>query len=143
MGAWGIKHFENDGALDWLADFMEAPSESKLLDAFSTKPTTIQPGLLGELLGRKPEALPGELDGEEVLAAAEVVATILGRPDSENPGKLDNLPQFQLDSNTPKRAVAAIDEMMENSNLKDCWEETDDFTSWRAEVDDLRSRLLK
>jgi hypothetical protein len=32
---------------------------------------------------------------------------------------------------------------MKDSNLKDCWEETEDFQAWKAEVEDLRERLKK
>ena len=31
--------------------------------------------------------------------------------------------------------------MEKDSNLKDCWEETDDFVAWKAGVQALHSRL--
>ena len=73
MGAWGIKTFENDGAMDWLGEFLEDPSETRILNTFSAQPTVIKPGLIGKLMGKKAESIPGELEGDEVLAAAEVV----------------------------------------------------------------------
>ena len=143
MGAWGIKTFENDGAMDWLGDFMEQPSDKRILDAFSAGPTIIQPGFIGKLMGKNAESIPGELDGDEVLAAAEVVATILGRPSTSNPDELKNPPTITLSPTTVSKALAAIDEIMKDSNLKDCWEETDDFQAWKAEVEDLRTRLKR
>jgi Domain of unknown function (DUF4259) len=143
MGAWGKKTFENDGAMDWLADFLEEPSETRILNAFSAQPTAIQPGLIGKLLGKKAESIPGELEGEEVLAAAEVVAAILGRPSTTLPDELKNPPAISLSPTTVSKALAAIDEIIKDSNLKECWEETDDFQAWKAEVEDLRTRLKR
>jgi hypothetical protein len=143
MGAWGINTFENDGAMDWLGDFLDDPSEAKILEAFSAEPTVIQRGLIARLMGKKPQEFPAELDGEEVLAAAEVVATISGRPATSNPEELTSPPKITLHSETSTKAVAAIDAMMANSNLKSCWEETDDFENWKATVQDIRKRLIK
>ena len=143
MGAWGINTFENDGAMDWLGDFLDDPSEAKILEAFSAEPTVIQPGLIGRLMGKKPQVFPAEVDGEEVLAAAEVVATILGRPAASNPEELNSLRSISLHSNTSTKALEAIDALLANSNLKDCWEESDDFENWKATVQDLRKRLTK
>ena len=43
----------------------------------------------------------------------------------------------------PIWAGAAIGAIMQESNLKECWEETDDFQAWKAEVEDLRTRLKR
>lgn len=143
MGAWGIKTFENDQAMDWLGDFLEAPSEKLILDTFSPQPTVIQPGFIGKLMGKKAESYPGELGGDQVLAAAEVVASIMGRPSANNPDELKRLPSISLSPATVTKALSAIDEIMKESNLKDCWEETDDFQAWKTEVEDLRTRLKR
>jgi hypothetical protein len=143
MGAWGTKTFENDGAMDWLGEFLDVPSETRILNTFSTQPTVIQPGIIGKLMGKKPESIPGELEGDEVLAAAEVVASILGRPSTTIPDELKNLPAISISPTTVSRALSAIDEIIKDSNLKECWEETDDFQAWKAEVEDLRTRLKR
>lgn len=141
MGAWGINTFENDGALDWLGDFLDDPTEAKILEAFSASPTVIQPSLIGRLMGKKAQVCPAELDGEVVLAAAEVIALMSGRPAHSIPDELRNLPRLSLRPETPTRALAAIDAILGNSNLKDCWEETADFDNWKESVQDLRKRL--
>jgi hypothetical protein len=143
MGAWGIMTFENDGAMDWLGDFLEEPSEKRILDTFSPQSTVIQPGFIDKLMGKKAESIPGELEGDEVLAAAEVVASILGRPSTNNPDELKSPPSITLSPTTVAKALAAIDAIMQESNLKECWEETDDFQAWKAEVEDLRTRLKR
>jgi len=121
MGAWGINTFENDGALDWLGEFMDDPSEAALLTAFT--------------------AVPEDLEGEDVLAAAEVVATLRGHPALTNPGELADLPPIHAGDDTASHALAAIDSILADSNLKDCWEESGEYPQWLASVDDLRSRL--
>ena len=143
MGAWGIKTFENDGAMDWLGDFLQEPSEKRILDTFSPQSTVTQPGFIGKLMGKKAESIPGELEGDEVLAAAEVVASILGRPSPNNPDELKSPPSITLSPTTVAKALAAIGAIMQESNLKECWEETDDFQAWKAEVEDLRTRLKR
>ena len=141
MGAWGITTFENDGAMDWLTNFLDDPSEDGIWNAFPSEPIVIEPGFLGRLMGKKPKSLPEEVDGEEVLAAAEIVATVLGRPAKTNPDELKTLPTIQLRQSTVAKALAAIDAMMKDSNLKECWEETDEFEAWKAGVADLQQRL--
>lgn len=143
MGAWGINTFENDSAMDWLGDFLDDPSETRILDTFSAEPTVIQPGFIGKLMGKKAQAIPAELEGDEVLAAAEVVATLSGSPADSNPDDLKNLPNISLQPETTKKALVAIETIMAESNLKDCWEETEDFENWKATVQDLRKRLTK
>lgn len=143
MSAWGMKTFENDGAMDWLGEFLDAPSETRILNALSAQPTVIQPGLIGKLMGKKSVSIPGELDGEKVLAAAEVVASILGRPSTTNPDELNNPPSISIRPATVSTALSAIDEIMKDSNLRDCWQETEDFQAWKTEVEDLRTRLKR
>lgn len=140
MGAWGIHTFENDGALDWLGGFLDAPSEKRITDTFSPVDGRL-PGWIGRLFGRKPQHPPIDLDGEDVLAAAEVVATILGRPSGSNPNELDNPPDLALGPETVAHAKFAIDSILRSSHLRDCWEETDDYESWKATVENLRQRL--
>ncbi len=139
MGAWDIHTFDNDSALDWLGDFMEAPSEDALLKAFTIAKTE-KTGLLARIIdGRLPDL--AELEGEEVLAAAEVVASLKGRPAPGNPPEIASLPAIPIGPATVAKAIEAIDGILLNSNLKDCWEESDAFPAWLADVNDLRQRL--
>ncbi len=128
MGAWGINTFENDGALDWLGEFMDDPSEPMLLSAFTTERTG-------------GASIAPELDGETVLAAAEVVASLRGHPALTNPEELADLPPLHVHEDTASHALAAIDSILAGSNLKDCWEETNDHQQWLAAVEDIRARL--
>mgnify|MGYP002783573287 CR=1 FL=1 len=141
MGVWGVKSFENDAAMDWLKAFLQAPTEKRILDTVCPQPTVIPPGFIGKLLGKKPETIPQELEGDEVLAAAEVVAAMQGRPSPHNPREFQGLPSVRLSADTVRKTWQAVDSIMEDSNFKSCWQETDDFGAWMNEVKDLRRRL--
>lgn len=140
MGAWGIKTFENDGALDWLDGFRDAPSETKFRQTFAPQPTP--KGFLSKLFGGA-DTPPPELDGEDVLAAAEVVATLRGHPAVDAIEDLADLPDIKVTDEIVALAIKAIDSVLASSNLKDCWEETDDFDAWVAIVKDIRARLSR
>ena len=64
-GAWSHESFENDGALDWVAEFQESPTAEFLR-------RTLAVGTTGKYIE--------SFAGESVIAAAEVVAASLGRP---------------------------------------------------------------
>ena len=140
MGAWGIQTFENDGALDWLGNFTDDPSQNRITDTF--EPVVPKRRLLERLLG-KPPFPPLDLDGEDVLAAAEVVATLLGKPSPNNPAELEKLPTIDLEPEISVRAVEAIDSVMRSSGPKECWQDDEErFKQWQADVADLRRRLV-
>ncbi len=135
MGAWGIGHFENDTALDWLGDYDEAPAESvdRALEAAS---------------GADPEDLDADL-ACEALAAAEAVAHALGRPD---PGLAPEVRErlaagrgaVRTLAEAASRAKAAVDRVgAETSELAELWDEADpgDAAAWRAALTALRARL--
>ncbi|SKA92983.1 protein of unknown function [Prosthecobacter debontii] len=140
MGAWGIKTFENDGALDWLGDFRDAPSEAKFRQTFAPQPPK---GFLSKLFGGGSSASPPELDGEDVLAAAEILATLRGHPAVDAMEDLADLPDIKVTDEIVALAIQAIDSVMTSSDLKDCWEDTDDFESWVETVKDIRARLSR
>ena len=129
MGAWGTGTFENDDAMDFVIILLESDSLSpveKVLRAV----VDVEDYL--------------EVDqGANGLAAAEVIAALRGHP-----GKLPSeLEAWVTKIGTAsdemvtlaRRAVGRI--MTENSELRDLWEETDEFSVWQAEVDDLLKRL--
>jgi hypothetical protein len=130
MGAWGVNSFENDAALDWLADLEEAEDASLLIEAFQID--------LGE---------PLDADaGVIALAAAEVVAVILGRPAAELPPSVEEwgatCRAADIRPLVPK-ALAAIEAVLdEESELRGLWEESEEsFPDWQDSVEDLQSRL--
>lgn len=66
MGAWGLESFENDDALDWLADLEQADDEQFLVETLTA--AIEEAGYL-------------EIGGaSNAIAAAEVVAALAGHP---------------------------------------------------------------
>ena len=133
MGAWDIGSFDNDDASDWLYDLEE-----------STDTSVIQAAL--DAVNESEEDSPEAPDCTCALAAAEIVAALRGYP-------LESLPenaQAWVDthdgmevSSLVKPALAAVERIRTNSELKDLWEDggESDAAKWHATLDDLTARL--
>ncbi len=131
MGAWGVGIFENDTALDWAADLPETAGADFLEQSLATPREE------------------GYLDSDvavPALAAAEVVAALLRRPS-------DNLPEdvrHWISSNSSldvghlvKKGIATIDDVLgPDSEIRELWEESEEFAAWQSGVADLRARLV-
>lgn len=130
MGTWGLSTFENDDALDWIID-LEKASDMTILE----------------------ETLAAVLDSEEqyieapdcctALAAAEVVVALTGMPSAQLP---EEVIQWIEGKGTPDpslvlNAKKAIQVILEHSELKDLWAETDEFELWQASVKGLLASL--
>lgn len=131
MGTWGISAFENDNALDWLGDFCDDPSEEVLTDAFTFV------NEIGEEYLEAPES-------ENALIAAEVVSSLINSPSSdllEHSKECIDSQQIKPDAEMISSAIKAVERVKADSELKELWEETDDFQEWNKIVDDLIVRL--
>ncbi len=131
MGCWGIGNFDNDDALDWASNL----GESLGLDPVDR---VLRAPCNGEYL-EAPEA-------SEALAAAEVVAALLGHPASDLPVNLARwIAEHRGLDARPYREVALLRVravLDENSELRELWEENDeDFPFWKATVEALIARL--
>lgn len=131
MGAWGISAFENDDGLDWLGDFCDEPSEELLKDAF------VSVNEIGDDYLESPES-------SNALITAEVIAFLLNSPSSNLPEHsrecLENL-QIKPSDDLVSSAVKAVERVKSDSELKELWEETDNFQEWNNIVDNLIGRL--
>jgi len=141
MGAWGIKSFENDRAMDWLGHFLENPVEETILQAFEEKVIIENPGLIGKLFGQKPKKFTDDIDGEEVLAAAEVVAYCRQNSNELIHEELKGIPKIEVSALVRDKAVSAINSILRDSDSKECWEEAGELIEWQAEVSGLLERL--
>jgi hypothetical protein len=126
MGAWGTGSFDNDTACDWAGEFVEGDELEPVEDALAAALTS------------------DDADTACVaLAAAEVVARLKG-----NWGVQDTYTEqvdgwVRVHPGAPSdelvaRAVAAIDRIVEQSELAELWADDDD---WREVVADLRRRV--
>lgn len=127
MGAWGAGNFENDDALDFLAE----------IDG---------PTILESAFQALPPAGEGEVDATDacrVLAAAEIVAAMMGRPSADCPAKLT--PRLkELGKPTGELIELArrgVSRVLFDSELLDLWNESDSREDWNVVVTDLIERL--
>lgn len=126
MGAWGEGNFSNDVALDFLAEVSSMQDLRRPLD---------------ESVRRGLDNLDADL-AAETLAAADLLASMLGRPAPDEPEHVATLlaklekPTADLLA-TAKTAASAI---LANSELADLWRE-DDFLPWESVINDLLARL--
>ena len=131
MGSWAYDSFDNDDALDWVADLEESVGSNSIVEA---------------LAGVTNEA-DDYLEASEcamAIAAAEVVAALAGhRPSTLPEGVLEWL-EGKKDPNLELRTKAqdAIDAVVNDSELKEQMEENkEDFPKWLDYLAQLRTRL--
>lgn len=130
MGAWGIGSFDNDDALDWVIE-LEAADDSAILDAaFNT------------ILDDTAQYLDAP-DCCSAIAAAEVVAALLGKPDDALPEDVQVWVSARpaIDDTLTARARQALASILKVSELKELWEEVDEYDQWLAAVNGLIGRL--
>ncbi|NJM68645.1 MAG: DUF4259 domain-containing protein, partial [Acaryochloris sp. RU_4_1] len=77
------------------------------------------------------------------LAAAEVVAALLGKPVDDCPDEVDTWIQERPapSASLIAKARQAAEVVLASSELKDLWAESDEFEAWQASVEGLLSRL--
>lgn len=132
MGAWGEKAFQNDSALDWLAE-LEVEGVTALRGTLSRVADTAD----GEYLDVD--------DGSAAVAAAEIVAAALGHGRDRVTKKVI----AWLDANQTavgaedlvlaRRAVERV--LSGESELRALWDESGSDSAWHVDVRVLLVRL--
>jgi len=136
VGAWGSGSFENDDALDWIADFEDHGVAAIQLALVAVK---------GSDYIEAPHA-------SAALAAAEAVASVAGRPGARIPDDLraaidDHKAAVAAASKLQAEARKVVELVLADSELKELWAEgetpeaQEDFNKWQATVSDLATRL--
>jgi hypothetical protein len=130
MGTWAPDGFSNDDALDWLFSFTETPTLEMLRDTLDS--------ILAE-----DEYLEAP-DCAEAIVAAEIIASLNGRPSTKIP---DDLKAWLATDHglNPKPlaplARKAMERIVAGSELQELWDESDSKATWHAEMTDLMQRL--
>ena len=131
MGAWGYGSFENDDALDWVGDLQESTDTSAIVEALNSVTDDAEDYI---------EASECSM----AIAASEVVAALNGNGTSSSlPEEVTDwlagkaVPDWQLLANAQK----AVDAVLSASELKELWEESEDYPKWKKTLEDLKSRL--
>ncbi|MDM8536933.1 DUF4259 domain-containing protein [Desulfobacterales bacterium HSG17] len=132
MGAWGIGIFENDDSCDWLYD-LEKSTDLLVIES---------------ALNHSDADYIEAPEGCCILAAAEIIIALQGNAKEglpENAASWVSQNSSLMDtSHLNIKAIQAIDKVLSDvSELKELWEETDDFKSWVEDVEKIKAALLK
>lgn len=131
MGAWGLGVFDNDDALDWVAELEEGADVSLLQESLNIE------CLVGDYVDLA--------DANRAMAAAEVVAALSGAGRDDLPETVQEWvgQQPEVQADLVVMALAAIERIKAHSELKELWEQSDAASQWQAVVDDLEGRLRR
>lgn len=128
MGAWGHGVFDNDDAMDWVCELEDATGPEILGETFDLVPSDLEEYV------EMPEA-------SSALAAAEVVAALLGKPSTDLPEdvtKWIGANRGLKVASLVRKAKRAVRRVLDNSELADEWGDDPD---WQVRGDDLLRRL--
>lgn len=133
MGTWGIGSFENDDAADFMIDLLDSGDLSLIREVLDNVLTST------EYVEAPDAAL--------AIVAAEVAAAALGRATraaQQEAGLADWLARIRptIDDDLRQQAVNALRRILaEHSELRELWEDTEEFRDWQATVTDLDQLL--
>jgi hypothetical protein len=130
MGAWGFGAFDNDDAMDWIAELEESEDGAVLEDALSAIPTDDSEYV------EAPEC-------SIAVAAAEVVAALAQHPSADLHEQVRDWVKNKPapDERLRRRAHEVIARILRSSELKDLWSDGSDAEAWTASLHDLQRRL--
>ncbi|PPJ42284.1 MULTISPECIES: DUF4259 domain-containing protein [unclassified Pseudoxanthomonas] len=133
MGTWGIGSFENDDAADFMIDALKSGDLSLLGEVFDNVLTSTE--------------YVEAPDATVAIVAAEIVAAAQGcpTPAAQQEGRLAEwLARIRptIDAALATQARDALARILaEHSELRELWEDTDDFHAWQASVIELGQHL--
>ncbi|HEX7802342.1 MAG TPA: DUF4259 domain-containing protein [Pseudoxanthomonas sp.] len=134
MGTWSHEPFGNDTAADWAYGLVEQKDFSLVAQA------------LQEVLDNGSDYLDSDL-AVEAVAAVEVLAKALGRGTQTDAytEEVDAWLKSVAAKPSPEllsKARDTLDRIMApDSELRELWEESDDFESWKSSIKSLRSAV--
>lgn len=137
MGAWGTGSFENDDAMDWVAQVQSTADVAKPFERLKTDTDAYD----------QEEDLGLDLVfASQLIAAAEVVAMMMGRKIPSFPDDLANRigDSHDVDALLFHQARNAVLHVTRHSELAELWEESaegDAENEWLAEITGLVERL--
>jgi len=132
MGAWGVGSFENDDASDWILDFMETPDPLEIGKALTT------------VLALPEDEYLEITEAANAVAAAELVAALRGKPNPDLPPEAADWVAEQGNVQTDHLsnvALQSLSRVKRNSELRDCWLDTNNAKAWEEAISDLETRI--
>ena len=133
MGTWGIGSFENDDAADFMIDALKSGDLSLLGEVFDNVLTSTE--------------YVEAPDATVAIVAAEIVAAAQGRPTpaaQQEDGLAEWLARIRptIDAALATQARDALARILAgHSELRELWEDTDDFHDWQASIIELGQHL--
>ncbi|MCS3801840.1 DUF4259 domain-containing protein [Niastella sp. OAS944] len=134
MGAWGPLNFENDTALDLVYE-IEEEGANRIKIAIEAVNSREEDSFLDSDLC------------SEALAAIEYIAAAKDKVSEDFPEDAEewltpaNKETLLAIRNLIANSKQAIDRIKHNSELKDLWEETEEFEEWNKVLDGLVTRI--
>lgn len=129
MGAWGYGNLENDTVLDWVVDLLETQDMSLISEA-------IEMVLDDSYLDADTASI--------AIGAIEILTALQNRPGKEiYDDELEEWINQHKGQGTELLASAqkALAKILLESELKDLWEETDDYEDWVKTIKNLEGRI--
>ena len=134
MGAWGTGSFENDDAADFAYELCDADGYEAIDEAFDM------------VLEADDEELEAP-EGSVAIAAADVLAALLGKPPRKLPKDVAAWVRRQKKSPSAalvKKAERTVKRLLGgDSELVQTWNESDNAAGWRRSVKGLLARLTR
>jgi hypothetical protein len=134
VGTWSFEPFGNDDAADWAAELEDSKDLSQIQAAVDAVLA------VGEEYLEAPDATVA-------VAAIDVLARLVGSFGERTSyteavdSWVEDL-ELTPDSELIDKALQVIDRVLaENSELRELWEDSDDFEAWKASMQALRERV--
>jgi len=132
-GAWDIGPFDNDDALDWVYELEASSDLSAVEDALSAVANE--------------DSYIEAPTGSAAVAAAEVVAALLGKPHPQLPPEVvawtknRSLAKDNQLKQLARQVIAGVQDSTK-SELAQLWLESEEiFDEWKSSLSDLEQRL--
>jgi len=135
MGAWSHEPFGNDTACDWAYELEESEGYAVIEDAFN------------QIIEMSTEEYIDADIGCVAHAAAEVLAKSFGRGVEEEdiPEAVEKWLEQNKNKTNPTlipKAIRALKLLTsESSELNELWQESDYYTEWTSNIDELKEIL--
>ncbi|KRB02522.1 DUF4259 domain-containing protein [Lysobacter sp. Root690] len=135
MSAWGFTTFDNDDAADWLDELSDHQSLALVRETIAA------------VLELEPDEEVDAPLASAALAASELIAAAIGRPSGAARKQEELMIWISKMRPSPDAALiadalGAIDRILgPHSELRELWEESDDYAAWTDDVTQLRARL--
>ena len=134
MGTWAVDSFGNDDACDWSYELDKVHDLSPVEDALNAVINTGEEGVESS-------------EAAEAIAAIEVIARLQGNwgkrsAYSERVDDWVETNKIQPSTSLAQKAYIVIERILaENSELKELWQESEDYKAWLDSVADLKNRI--